>query len=114
VTVVGKTAVHLLVSQGWDDAEELLVHHIEHPAECDNVGAFCEYGQWLDEIGYPNEPHLREPGDYPSFITWDWDYFGEYDATVHEGSESDPLVFAAPVRDPDSVVRSSTTSIGAS
>ena len=83
MSVVGRSGIHVLVSEGWNDDEELLEWHVEHPAVCETDNAtLCNMQELLHEIDYPREPHLRTPGRYGFRVAYSRDYWGEHDIDV--------------------------------
>ena len=83
MTTLGRSSVHILVSEGWNDDEELLEYHVEHPAGCNNnYDDYCYMEEDIASIDWVSEQYLRTPGRYGFREVYTRDYWGEHDADI--------------------------------
>ena len=92
MSVVGRSGIHVLVSEGWNNDEGLLEWHVEHPAVCNSANAnVCDMQELLHEIDYLREPYLHTPGRYMFRVAYLRDYWGEYDIDLEVNDIPDDI-----------------------
>lgn len=81
------TAIHTLVSDGYDHHEDLLDFHIECPSvdgSCpdDDERGPCDIQETLEDLFIDADSPFAEPGNHHFRVQYTQDQFGEHDAHI--------------------------------